>query len=160
MGMFDTVRCEYPLPNPADNVRFFQTKDLERTLARYTITKDGRLIEHTFRSEVVPEEERPYYNTPGWPDLAFVGSSRAIDTGDEEVSYDGVLSIHDIATDAPDAESWCARTWVEYALLFEAGRVRQVTDKSHPLEPARSFDWAPADNGRPTTDTAWDDAGE
>jgi hypothetical protein len=47
MGMFDYVKCEAPLPNgavhPDDN---FQTKDLDRQLDTYVITKDGRLVRH------------------------------------------------------------------------------------------------------------------
>ena len=32
MGLFDTVRCEYRLPNPAHQDLEFQTKDLDRLL--------------------------------------------------------------------------------------------------------------------------------
>jgi len=44
MGMFDTVRCEYPLPEPKHQDLEYQTKSLERMLAHYTITRDGRLV--------------------------------------------------------------------------------------------------------------------
>jgi hypothetical protein len=44
MGMFDTVTCEYPLPNTAHQELEFQTKDLECLLDHYTITKAGRLL--------------------------------------------------------------------------------------------------------------------
>jgi hypothetical protein len=46
MGMFDEIRCEYPLPGdaPADAADLdFQTKDLDCLLEKYTITKDGVL---------------------------------------------------------------------------------------------------------------------
>jgi len=44
MGLFDTVRCEYRLPNPAHQDLEFQTKDLDCLLDHYVITLDGRLI--------------------------------------------------------------------------------------------------------------------
>lgn len=46
MGLFDTVKCQYPLPSPLHQDLEFQTKDLERLLDHYSITRDGRLIRH------------------------------------------------------------------------------------------------------------------
>ena len=46
MGLFDTIHCEYPLPDARHQDLEFQTKDLERLLANYTITRDGRLVRH------------------------------------------------------------------------------------------------------------------
>lgn len=44
MGMFDTVRCEYPLPNARHQDLEFQTKNLECALFTYIITREGRMI--------------------------------------------------------------------------------------------------------------------
>lgn len=46
MGLFDTVKCEYPLPIAAHQDREYQTKDLGSLLDRYTITRNGQLIRH------------------------------------------------------------------------------------------------------------------
>jgi hypothetical protein len=46
MGIFDTVTCDYPLPDPGHQHLEFQTKDLEKVMGHYTITRDGRLIRH------------------------------------------------------------------------------------------------------------------
>jgi len=54
MGLFDTVRCEYPLPNARHQRLEFQTKSLESTLDDYTITRDGRLVRHARRGEHGP----------------------------------------------------------------------------------------------------------
>lgn len=43
MGMFDTLTCEYPLPNLAHNKLQYQTKSLDCNLDHYTITVFGRL---------------------------------------------------------------------------------------------------------------------
>ncbi len=65
MGMFDEIRCEYPLPDSIVQDHVFQTKSLERVMDSYAITRDGRLILHEVRYEQVPEEEeRPHYGTP------------------------------------------------------------------------------------------------
>jgi hypothetical protein len=44
MGMFDTIYCQYPLPDARHQDLEFQTKDLECLLHTYTITRDGRLV--------------------------------------------------------------------------------------------------------------------
>lgn len=47
MGMFDTLKSEYPLPGVPDEVLptlEFQTKSLNRTLETLTIKADGRLV--------------------------------------------------------------------------------------------------------------------
>lgn len=46
MGLFDTIHCKYPLPNPGHQDMEFQTKGLDCLLYRYTITSDGKLIRH------------------------------------------------------------------------------------------------------------------
>ena len=46
MGLFDEIRCLYPLPIEVPPwVDWFQTKDLENLMSRFEITADGRLIE-------------------------------------------------------------------------------------------------------------------
>ena len=57
MGLFDTVKCEYPLPNPRHQDLSFQTKDLEIGLDEYTITQDGRLVRHPHRGGRGPERD-------------------------------------------------------------------------------------------------------
>jgi hypothetical protein len=44
MGMFDEVRCEYPLPDAELQDERFQTKNFYRLLETFTITKDGELV--------------------------------------------------------------------------------------------------------------------
>ena len=43
MGMFDTIICEYPLPDEWENANF-QSKDLKCELDTYVITSGGRLV--------------------------------------------------------------------------------------------------------------------
>jgi hypothetical protein len=43
MGMYDEIKCEYPLPTESP-FEIFQTKDLDCVMATYVITSDGRLL--------------------------------------------------------------------------------------------------------------------
>lgn len=43
MGMYDNLRCEYPLGEGAPGGPY-QTKSLDQMLDTYTITRDGQLV--------------------------------------------------------------------------------------------------------------------
>lgn len=43
MGMFDSIRCDWPLPDGTDAIDM-QSKSLSNTLATYVIAFDGRLL--------------------------------------------------------------------------------------------------------------------
>lgn len=58
MGMFDDIKCEYPLPDAEAQGETFQTKDLDCLLDTFTITKEGRLMYHAYDTLIVPEDER------------------------------------------------------------------------------------------------------
>ena len=57
MGLFDTVHCKYPLPDPRHQDLEFQTKDLDCALFYYTITRDGRLVRHAGRGRWGPDRD-------------------------------------------------------------------------------------------------------
>lgn len=44
MGMFDTVICEYEIPEYQSDNKIFQTKDFDCLLDIYKISKDGKLV--------------------------------------------------------------------------------------------------------------------
>ena len=49
MGMFDYLRCRYPLPNPDHQDLEFQTKSFPGpALEQFEITPDGRLLIQTW----------------------------------------------------------------------------------------------------------------
>lgn len=115
MGLFDTVYCEYPLPVAAHQGLDFQTKDLERALGSYTITRDGRLMRHT---------------QPG----ARPGLDR-----DVEWPLHGDVRIYtSLRFPASDGE------WVEYAVRFTHGRVEWVRPLEEVAPPPASDEDAPA----------------
>ena len=96
MGLFDEVRCDYPLPNAAHQGLLFQTKDLENLLGEYRITRRGRLVR---TKEGWFEERSCRVGCPIHQDLRIYTS---VDVGPDE------------------------REWVEYVFRFTEGRVTRV----------------------------------
>jgi|SRR6185295_17023604 len=98
MGLFDTVHCEYPLPDPRHQNLEFQTKDLDPALMHYTITRDGRLVRHAGRD--------------GW------GWGSRLDR-DIEWPLHGDLRIY-------TSEKSLDPSWIEYVVRFTHGRVEWI----------------------------------
>jgi len=66
MGLYDAIRCDYPLPDPELQDLDFQTKDLGQTLSRYHITADGRLCRSREAVDIFDEGHRvPRTEEPG-----------------------------------------------------------------------------------------------
>jgi hypothetical protein len=124
MGMFDDVKCEYPLPDNKHNTKDFQTKSfgdgfVGGFMDNYTITKEGKLIFHKCSYEAVPEEERPYYGTPEWdnnPILQICGMMKPVDEENVEQEHHGVINIYSSIGDI----------WYEYNIKFTDGVVESV----------------------------------
>jgi hypothetical protein len=57
MGMFDTLRCSYPLPLAGANDLEYQTKSLNCQMERYELRADGTLWRET--DDGVQEQELP-----------------------------------------------------------------------------------------------------
>lgn len=127
MGMYDNVKCEYPLPDAPANIQadLFQTKSFGDGFTGgfmddYTITKDGELIFHKVSWELVEEKDRPYYGKPEWdknPLLQVAGSMKTIPMGDEVMDYHGIINIYTIG---PEDE------WFDYEIKFTDGKVTEV----------------------------------
>ena len=106
MGRFDTLHCDYPLPDPEFQNEDFQTKDLGETLGHYRITKDGRLWR-------LPRRVNPFAkDTP---------SSDAADEP-EDTNYHGDLYFY-TGTD---------KEWIEYDARFTYGTVDWIHRPGEP----------------------------
>ncbi len=96
MGMFDTVYCEYPLPNARHQDLEFQTKNLECALFTFTITRDGRLVRRGRR---------------GW-------GRDSPDSDVEWLLHGDIRFYTSVKTEEP--------SWVEYLARFTHGRVEWI----------------------------------
>lgn len=143
MGMYDEIRCEYPLPRTGYRVlpgHTFQTKDLECLLDKYTITAGGFLVLHREVWEPVPEEERPHYGSPEWekPLGKWIGSMRAVPMGDEEVPHHGDILFYDSFRVEGEGGR---RVWLEYKARFTEGFLSRIeVEDVHELPPTKTVD--------------------
>ncbi len=97
MGMFDTIRCEFPLPDDRFQEESFQTKSLECLLDNYTLTKQGRLVLHMHRC----------YQK---------------DSQDVDVAYHGDIRFY-TSVGEQDQDTF---EWVEYEARFTDGSVTWI----------------------------------
>lgn len=104
MGMFDYVKCEYPMPKGYEfliegtpETQEFQTKDFENVMDKYTITREGRLIHHKYVWDMVAKKDRPYYGKPEWeenPVFRIMGSIKMVHIGDEDTNFHGHVRFY------------------------------------------------------------------
>ena len=122
MGMYDDIKCEYPLPDRQVQNKIFQTKSLQNNFDSYTITKEGRLIWHKYIYETVPEEKRPYYGKPEWdnPLMQLYGSTKSIPVGDIDMLHHGIVGFYTFITDGQKEK------WFEYEAKFIDGQVVNI----------------------------------
>ena len=71
MGMYDSLYCDYPLPlghKPLPKGITFQTKELDKLLEWYRITREGRLVkELCLAPEASPYEGKDLVEPEGGP---------------------------------------------------------------------------------------------
>ena len=118
MGMFDTIICEYPLPECT--IKNFQTKSLKNFMMNYTLTDEGRLIAEEFEYDLVPEEERPYYGTKEWETnslFSIIGSLRKINLRNVDTNYHGDVVMYNQDED---------KNWIEFKVRFTEGVVSKI----------------------------------
>ena len=113
MGMFDDIKCEYPLPLPEIQSELagrnwrengFQTKDFDCLMDQYCIHEDGTLWQRTYAFET-SRKGRPRRKPVGWEPMSrFTGTVRFYDSiNGQKVDY-----------------------WVEWAAVFVTGKVTEV----------------------------------
>jgi hypothetical protein len=111
MGMFDNIRCEYPLPGhpPANAAELdFQTKDLESLLQTYVITPAGVL-----------QLDGANVHFSGTVDFYW---SNIVASGPGIYTHDGEDAHH-----------------LEYQALFIDGKVTRMEETENRKEPALAF---------------------
>lgn len=108
MGMFDELRCEYPLPDGWQPARLFQTKDTpDQWMATYVLRADGTL----WRERPAPVEPVAYHGALTFYTSNIAGASRAgYMTNDE-------------------TPPWCA----EYVALFDHGTLLKLEGAKAPV---------------------------
>jgi len=104
MGMFDHIKCDYPLPGSEPPNKEFQTKDMSCQLDEYTITAGGRLV-MTKKWNAMPDDD-------DW--MAVI-----------DMQYNGQLDFY---TNGEDGEWW------EYTACFKQGQLQRIARTSPKVE--------------------------
>ena len=114
MGFFDELRCEVEMPGlGVPNGVIFQTKNVFRTSADLTITRDGRLVDHRYEY-VETGEVRECHG-------ARLPNYRRVPRGDRDLEYHGDLLLHGRLADG---------RWVEYVARFTDGQLAWIRSAS------------------------------
>jgi hypothetical protein len=138
MGMFDDLRCRYPLPVPGANDLDYQTKDLECVMDKYEIREDGGLWHEAYEASVEVTDVAPlgfyvHRNNRRWEPEMLTG----------EVCFYASLEPRG---GMPE----CG--WIEWSAYFKDGRIQQLNLLRHELpQSADAVDPSATDTGKPTT---------
>lgn len=115
MGLFDYVKCRYPLPIEGANALEFQTKDTGNPfMENYEIRADGSLWREHYDTE-----DRSDPTAEGL--RAFAGCMTRVNRRWEPEPLTGSLEFHTMTTD---------RRWLSFDALFKAGKLQTLVDKS------------------------------
>lgn len=141
MGMFDDIICKKELPLNEDlkslNLKWdevgFQTKDLENCLLHYTITEDGRLLEHVQEREYIEytEEEKKNKKRKPWDMFKNV---KIINEYDKQINHHGVINFY-TNLDYTEEED----IWVEFNAYFVYGKLDRIELFSFQKEKSRKI---------------------
>ncbi|MFQ5491888.1 MAG: hypothetical protein ACE5GE_14315 [Phycisphaerae bacterium] len=118
MGLFDDIRCKYPLGHPEVQDELFQTKDTPaQWLDKYEIREDGTLWHETYDTRIEESDDsllgvRVYRDNPRW----------------EQVPYVGELEMYTSLGKPPDG------TWYSFRFWFRDGRINDVIASVGKLE--------------------------
>jgi hypothetical protein len=115
MGMYDYVRCDYPLPVDGANGLEFQTKDTAaQCLDKYEIREDGTLWHAEYDTE-----DRSNPNATGL--MRFVGCMTRVNERWVFEPMTGEVRFYSSRTGKYEDGSW-----VEFSAYFEEGKLREL----------------------------------
>lgn len=129
MGMFDELRCYYPLPVPGANDLLYQTKDTPaQWVDRYEIRDDGTLWHEAYDIEDHSDKTAP----AGSPE-SLIGCMTSVNKHWEfEADFTGEIRFYtsmrqeyDRAGHLVDWEAYRAN-WIEFSAYFVRGRLQHL----------------------------------
>lgn len=128
MGMYDSLICKYPLPEPADLMELkiiglnnldFQTKDLENGLLNYTIREDGTLWEtrntYEFKEGNDRDKEEKYL-------FSELSEPKLVKSEEIQVNYHGSLYFYDYHADSTLNNDY----YIEFLATFSRGQLENI----------------------------------
>ena len=136
MGMFDDIRCKYPLPIDGANGLSYQTKDTPaQWLDQYEIREDGTLWHEGYDTEDQSEFGKWMREHPGQapPDdvltlYNFKGCMARVNERWEPVALTGQIEFYTpySITDGKLTNADARDGWIEWMANFVDGKLTQV----------------------------------
>jgi hypothetical protein len=128
MGLFDSLRVQYAHPD-IDPEEIYQTKNTPlQHLQPYTLTADGRLMQHLRETEIA-EEARPHW-APLFGDAELIVTGRLYFIGKAgqfcaTLDRGRLISLRKVADDVPD-EEWMRSLVAGPVRVYNAGNAYDV----------------------------------
>jgi hypothetical protein len=117
MGMYDELRCEYPLPVEGANQLLFQTKDTpSQYLDLYVIKADGSLWHETYDTE-----DRSDPNATGL-EAIFGCATRVNQRLCQVTDFTGEIQFYGTSVDG----KWTPENWTEFSAYFVGGSLKHL----------------------------------
>jgi hypothetical protein len=119
MGMYDDLRCEYPLPAEGANALSYQTKDTPAQYCeQYVIREDG-----TLWGEEYDTEDQSDPNAEGL--MRLIGCATRVNKRPVQITdFIGELRFYTFMKDSFDDRDPDA--WVEWSSYFVGGKLKEV----------------------------------
>jgi hypothetical protein len=141
MGMFDSIRCKYPLPVEGANALHFQTKDTdEQALDEFEIREDGTLWREDYDIE-----DRSDPTAEGL--LAMCGMMTRVNKRWVPCTFTGEICFYTFWDEKVINDDDKTPGWIEFSAYFVGGKLNQVhVTQNRPAGP-KEPDATPDDRG-------------
>lgn len=137
MGMFDDIKCHYPLPVPGANALDYQTKDTDsQYLDQYEIRQDGTLWHQNYDIEDHSDLAKWKAANPGQepPEelnglLGMCGCMSRVNKRWEQVNWTGEIqfyTMYGIAGDGALENATSRDGWLQWSAYFVDGKLNQM----------------------------------
>lgn len=120
MGMFDYLKCKYPLPLPTAQNLSFQTKSLDCELGLYEIRPDGTLWREMF--DISSEVAEPVVNGLG----IATGPQYVNRRLEQIVDFSGGVDFYSMWDEDHINCAQCDCGWVEFKAVFVQGKLQTI----------------------------------
>lgn len=139
MGMFDNIKCKFPLPLThsllKDDKRewseiSFQTKNLENSLSSYYIDEQGFLFEEIVETEGVlyTEEELQTIKPQPWTIYKEIIETNRYT---KQINHHGIISFYDVLSYSKEHDLWVNfKAYLIYGKVDKIELVEARLDKS------------------------------
>lgn len=135
MGMFDDIKCKYPLPLAGANALAYQTKDTPmQYLDQYEIREDGTLWHEEYDTEDHSEAGKWMKENPGkeLPEslglLSFAGCMARVNKRWEQLKLTGEIGFYTMygIKDGQLVHANARDGWLEWSAYFVDGKLNQL----------------------------------